>query len=266
MENKRGSGARAGSLGGKGFYIVLFLCAAVIGVSAWMLLTDVRTNVEDEAAENEQVVDVSGAYVTMLPAADVPQVQTDTQVMATEETPAQPEESNEQPYTSQPETGNVQEQTDAQEEPTAQSVFSDGTVSYVWPVQGEVQRHYSVQTLLYDSTMADWRTHDGIDITSDQGTPVLAAADGLVVGVRSDDLLGTTVEIDHRNGIHSVYANLAAEPPVAAGDNVTMGQVIGSVGSTALGEVNQVSHLHFAMKQDGLTTDPGAYLPSDWTE
>ena len=44
---------------------------------------------------------------------------------------------------------------------------------------------------------------------------------------------------------------------------VTMGQVIGSVGSTALGEINQVSHLHFAMTKDALSADPMDYLPEE---
>ncbi len=256
MENKHGSGAKAGSLGEKGFYIVLFLCAAVIGVSAWMLLTDVGTNVENEAVKT--VMSVPEAAPTMLPAMEpVTQPEEETASATEAEQGSQPEQ-DEQPETL--------EDTAAEEEPQTQEVFSDGTVSYVWPVQGQVQRPYSVDKLLYDSTMADWRTHDGIDIACEQGVPVLASAAGLVVDVRGDDLLGTVVEIDHRNGIHSVYANLAPEPTVKAGAEVTMGQVIGSVGSTALGEVNQVSHLHFAMRQDGLTTDPGLYLPSDWTE
>ena len=45
-----------------------------------------------------------------------------------------------------------------------------------------------------------------------------------------------------------------------------MGQVIGSVGGTALGETNQVSHLHFAMTLDGISADPLAYLPSGEAE
>ncbi|MCD8115883.1 MAG: M23 family metallopeptidase, partial [Oscillospiraceae bacterium] len=104
--------------------------------------------------------------------------------------------------------------------------------------------------------------HDGIDITCDLGTQVIATAAGTVVSVENDDLYGTTVEIDHANGIHSIYANLASEPPVSVGDTVTMGQVIGSVGSTAICETNQVNHLHFAMTCDGLPADPTAYLPA----
>ncbi len=263
MENKQGAGARAGSLGGKGFYIVLLLCAAVIGISAWIMLTNAGTIVEDETAED--AVDISGSYVTMLPAGNMAEPEPDVDVMA-EADPMTEDESmdtGEAPEQSGETAAETAEETP--EAPAAQQTGSDGTVSYLWPVRGSVQRPYSIQTLMYDDTMADWRTHDGIDVVCDQGTPVVASAAGLVVDVRSDDLLGTVVEIDHENGIHSVYANLAGQPPVTPGDRVTMGQTIGSVGATALGEVNQVSHLHFAMTSDGISADPTAYLTSEWT-
>ena len=256
MENKHGSG-KAGSLGGKGFYIVLFLCAAVIGMSAWLMLTDVGTNVEDTAETQEEAVDVSGAFVTMLPAG-----QAGSQAGVPEEAAAPEEEPVEtagEPETQEP----AEEETSDQQPPPAQEVFDETVTSYIWPVEGSVQVPYSVETLLYDSTMADWRTHDGVDIACEPGTPVMAAAGGKVVSVRSDDLLGTVVEVDHANGTHSIYANLAAEPPVSQGAVVAMGQILGSVGGTALGEVNQVSHLHFAMTRDGAAADPMNYLPPD---
>ena len=250
MENKHGSG-RAGSLEGKGFYIVLFLCAAVIGVSAWILFTDVGTNVDEMTA----AVDVSDAVVTMLPANWVDEQPEDLEVFVeTEEEEAEDAMSED-----------AEESVEA-EAPAVQEVFSETVTSYVWPVQGSVARPYAIQTLLYDSTMADWRTHDGIDVACDLGTQVMAAAGGTVTRVETDDLLGTTVEIDHANGVHTVYSNLAGQPPVSAGDIVTMGQIIGSVGSTALAETNQVSHLHFAMTMDGISADPMTYLPSNEAE
>lgn len=239
MEKKKGPGFTPGAMKGKGFYIVLCLCAAVMGVSSWILLTDAGTDVE--TAETA-MVDVSDAIVTTLPAG----TPMETEAPEEEETAA----------------GEEEEAMEAEEtyEPV-QSVFSETVTSYVWPVQGEVVMPYAVQTLLYDSTMADWRTHDGIDIACELGTQVMAAAPGIVVSVTEDELLGTTVELDHMNGVHTVYANLAAEPPVGEGDQVTMGQIIGSVGDTALGEVNQVAHLHFAAKLDGAAADPMDYLP-----
>ena len=67
--------------------------------------------------------------------------------------------------------------------------------------------------------------------------------------------------IRHRDGLESVYANLAATPTVAVGDQVVVGQVIGAVGDTALCEIGQPSHLHFAITADGVAVDPLDYLP-----
>ena len=256
MEKKHGSGA-AGSLGGKGFYIVLFLCAAVIGISVWILFTEAGTNVEDVTAE-EPAEQVSGVFTTMIPAEDTmyaapePETVINSEGVETENADAgEPEEDS---------------QTGARTEPEAQAVFSETVTEYIWPVQGTVDRPWSIQTLLYDSTMADWRTHDGLDIACDAGTQVLATAAGTVCRVENDDLLGTTVEIDHGNGVHSVYSNLADQPPVELGQTMAMGDVIGAVGATALGEVNQVSHLHFAMTLDGISADPAEYMPGEGLE
>ena len=157
----------------------------------------------------------------------------------------------------------MQEASAAEEESSEESweTDSESVMSYVWPVQGQIETPYAVETLLYDATMADWRTHAGIDIACAAGEQVLAAADGTVVSVENDDLLGTTVVIDHENGVRSIYANLAEEPPVSGDDWVTMGQVIGSVGKTALAETNVVPHLHLAMTVDGSYVDPRELLP-----
>jgi len=246
MENKKGSGS-AGSLKGKGFYIVLFLCAAVIGVSAWILLAG--TNVEGKTGDIEtsgsaigNTLDVSDAVVTMGPSISTTEDQQDTEDQDPENATA-PEQASEEVKTGK------------------QEVFSEAVNSYVWPVVGKVEVPFAMQALQYDATMADWRTHDGIDITCDLGTQVLASAGGTVVDVYDDDLYGTTVEIDHANGVHTIYANLAALPTVKEGDVVTMGQVIGAVGNSALGETNEVCHLHFAVKLDGTSVDPMDYLP-----
>jgi murein DD-endopeptidase MepM/ murein hydrolase activator NlpD len=109
--------------------------------------------------------------------------------------------------------------------------------------------------------MSDWRTHDGIDIAGTIGAKVMAAADGTVVDVITDDMLGTTVIIDHGKGLKSIYSNLAKTPVVKKGDKVAMGSVIGAVGDTALGESAEATHLHFAMTKNDAPVDPSKYLP-----
>lgn len=239
MDKKNGPA----SIGGKGFMIVLALCAVVLGASAWVLLSE--PGEEMQTAEAERPVDISAAVVTMVPRSEP------TPAAVTAPPLSEPE--------AEPAAAAAEEP-----EPETRAVFSETVESYVWPVRGDVEVPYAVTTLVYDATMADWRTHDGIDIAAPAGTEVIASAGGTVVEVRQDDMYGTVVEIDHANGVHSVYANLASEPPVSEGDVVTMGQIIGSVGQTALAEVNQVAHLHYAMTLDGHSADPTMYLDTDY--
>ena len=242
MDKKNGPGGAAGAMTGKGFYIVLFLCAAVIGASAWIL--SAGTHVE-ETETALQSVDISDAVVTMLPAG-TPMEEDNKAVEAMAE-----QEMNEE-----------RNEPAAEDERVAEDVFLDEEQTFVWPVQGTVEVPYAVETLLYDATMADWRTHAGVDIACEAGEAVLAASSGNVVSVRNDDLYGTMVEIDHGNGVHSVYANLASEPPVWEGETVATGDIIGSVGGTALAESNVVPHLHLAMTRDGRAIDPAELLPT----
>ena len=87
--------------------------------------------------------------------------------------------------------------------------------------------------LTYDETMSDWRTHDGIDIEAKYGTVVSAMASGTVTKVYYDDLYGTTVVTEREDGLRCTYANLESIPTVNVGDQVSVGDTIGSVGDSA---------------------------------
>lgn len=250
MEDKKkdsGQSRLESFFSGKGFYIVLFLCVGVIGVSAWTLLSSGKGTVE-----KQNVVTVT-ARPAATPAPtesaetiwDVPE---DAQEVIAE--PVAPEVQAEEPV--------VQEQP---EQVVEQAETDTAPTSWVWPVYGAVEQPYAMTELVYDKTMADWRTHDGIDIESTLGTQVLAAADGVVSEIYTDDLLGTTVVLEHGGGLETVYSNLAELPTVSVGQSVSVGDTIGSVGTTAIGEAGLVYHLHFAMRANGQSVDPTEYLP-----
>ena len=80
--------------------------------------------------------------------------------------------------------------------------------------------------------------------------------------VQHSDLLGTVVTVSHEDGFCTVYANLEENPAVGVGDWVEPGSVIGTVGSSALSEVSEESHLHFAVRLNGVDCDPLEYLPA----
>jgi len=132
---------------------------------------------------------------------------------------------------------------------------------YTWPVKGAVLREFSVEVLSPDPTMGDWRTHGGLDISAPLEGKVLAMCDGTVTEVRQDGMMGTTLVIDHGEGLTSTYCNLAPELEVGEGDAVKTGTVIGTVGDTAIAEVGLVSHLHLEVSLNGKAVDPLNYLP-----
>ena len=148
----------------------------------------------------------------------------------------------------------------ADEQPETRPVTPAAPTVIVVPLEGEAVAAFSADALQYNDTLADWRTHEGLDIAAAEGAEVCAACAGTVASVTENDLLGTTVVLDHGDGRKTVYASLSADPPVKAGDSVRAGQVIGAVGNSALSETALGPHLHFAVLQDEEPVDPLAFL------
>ncbi len=105
--------------------------------------------------------------------------------------------------------------------------------------------------------------HTGVDIAYNQGTPILAADDGVVVAASSSVLngqlvgYGNYVIIAHHNNFFSLYGHLLGYV-VKAGDSVHQGQLIGYEGSTG----NSTGpHVHFEYRYGGNPTNPLPYLP-----
>ena len=278
MHDKKGFTKRAEEfLSGKGFYIVLFVCVAVIGVSAWLLLFSEYSPLDLGDAQ-EDYLDV----MADIDEASAPiDLRDDGELESGDDTQPQPgagtqEEDGGTPSgqggTGVPDTGaltvelgNTQDEAGTQPQETAAEAPEPSVtvedLSFIWPLSGSISVEYSPDALIYDKTMGDWRTHDGIDIGAQIGTKVMAISDGTVTDISQDDMMGTTVTIDHGAGVVSIYSNLASVPTVVVGDSVTMGSVIGSVGDTSLAETSEVAHLHLSMTVDGESADPTDYLP-----
>ena len=213
---------KSGGMFGKGYYIALILCAAAIGISGYVYYRN--------ASRTEEVLQ---------------QYETEAQVavVATEEdVPA---------AVTQPVTQPV-ESTAA---PTVKKAMKTAA-----PLEGQQVAEYAMDCLSYNSTTRDWRVHDGVDIAAEAGTEVKAAADGQVYTVYQDDAMGTTVVIRHEDGYVTVYASLAEEVAVSAGDRVDLGQTIGTVGETALLENALGDHLHFSVLCNDEQMDPAEFL------
>ena len=98
--------------------------------------------------------------------------------------------------------------------------------------------------------------HTGLDFPAELGTPILAAAGGVVVTEEYHPAYGKLVEIDHGNDLVSRYAH-ASKVLVKKGDLIKRGQAIAEVGSTGR---STGSHLHFEVLVQGVFQDPQKFL------
>ncbi len=126
-------------------------------------------------------------------------------------------------------------------------------LSFLLPSSGEATVSYSDEALSYFPALKEWRCHLGIDFTPTDNDKVFAVADGTVERVFEDHLYGTTICIDHGNGLKSFYASLAAVS-VKEGDKLSAGTEIGNMGDTA--PIEEGIHLHFYMEKNGSTIHP----------
>ncbi|MEW5943181.1 MAG: M23 family metallopeptidase [Pseudomonadota bacterium] len=98
--------------------------------------------------------------------------------------------------------------------------------------------------------------HDGVDFMADPGTPIKAAAGGVVIYSDSHPGYGKMLEIDHGNGLVSRYAH-ASKLLVKVGDVVLQGQKVAEVGNTGR---STGPHLHFEVLYKGAPQNPARYL------
>ena len=109
--------------------------------------------------------------------------------------------------------------------------------------------------------------HNGIDLIVGQGTPVLAAGDGIVTDVRrSGKGLGNVVEITHNGGYVTVYAHLE-DIVVRKGERVKAGKKLAGVGISGN---SFAPHLHYEVRRDGEVLDPvnfffATFTPEEYT-
>ena len=208
------------SFSAKGYYIALVLCAAAIGVSGFLYYRNADEKTADVPAAVTRQMEQEASSEGKRPQG---------------EHPAMPEAATE----------------------ATTPVKPRKTAA---PLEGEPVAPYSMECLSYNATTRDWRVHAGMDLAAEAGTEVKAAADGEVYTVYEDEEMGTTVVIRHDGGYTTHYASLAEDVAVRAGDKVTLGQTIGTVGSTALMESALGDHVCFRVTLDGEIIDPAEFL------
>jgi murein DD-endopeptidase MepM/ murein hydrolase activator NlpD len=134
-------------------------------------------------------------------------------------------------------------------------VASGANVPDMWPILGPITSGFGERE---DPIIGggEGEFHKGVDIGSPDGTPVHAPADGRVTKAGPGTGYGREIEIDHGNGITTVYGHLSGYN-VTVGETVVKGQVIGYVGHSGR---TTGSHLHYEVQVRGTAVNPHRYL------
>lgn len=156
----------------------------------------------------------------------------------------------------------TEEQTEEQAE-EAQEETTQGTKYatpyqdyYTLPLGTDILKDYSPDKPTYSATMGDWRTHSGIDFKAAEGEQVKAISYGTITDIYDDALWGTTVEIDHGNGVTAKYCGFNKDTlEIKKGATVEGGSLLGYLGTIPC-EKSELSHLHFEVYYNGENVEP----------
>lgn len=228
---------------GKGFYMVLAACLIAVGAAAWTAISSLSPPPADTGeADISSAASYGNTAATSEPAdglADVGQTVSDV--------------------------SDTRSQAASSSQPAASSGSDTAEAAapvanfFVMPVTGDIIKVFSDTELQYSETYRDMRLHTGVDIAADTGTKVKAAGDGTVTDVYMDPLWGSTVVIDHGNGVVAYYAGLNNTPTVSEGEVVAPGTQLGDVGQIPC-EAADEPHLHLSIKQNDQWVSPLALM------
>lgn len=219
--------SKAGTKNKAVFFTVLACCLLSLGGASWFAASRISKR---EIGENSSSISDENSLTQSQESIDLPEISSEEAGNSV----------SDQPYTS-----------------SSQDAESDGASAvtvYTMPVQGEILKGFSDTELQYSETYKDMRIHTGTDIACEKGTAVSACADGRVIDVSESTTDGTTVKIDHGNGVITSYSALEGVK-VKSGNSVSAGDIIGTVGEMPC-ECADKPHLHLEAVKDGETADP----------
>lgn len=231
-------------IGKIGFYVILFVCLVMFGISGYMM---------KQATESVGESVIVNDWGDGLPVDFEPPTAEETML------PETPEEVPVEAPIEIPDEGGATAGADAPavitsgEPEIAVNVFANA-------VPGEITCAFSMDELVESKTFGDWRTHAGVDLAAELGDDVCVIADGTVSAIIEDPMMGQTVVVTHENGYASSYSNLHPQVLCSVGERVTLGTVIGTVGNTAVAESLEPSHLHLELTLDQEQIDPMSVL------
>ena len=245
-----------GSLGqmikGNAVIIILAVATVAAGVLSFRTVRDINNRLDNQGRENPiNIQQPQEENTENQPAQDVQNEANNV--------PLKPKATAKPKATVAPQTETESEETannaEGVEKPDAEAENAD---KFILPVDNKIITAFSADELVYNLTMGDWRTHNGIDIKATKDTAVKACCDGTVKKIYNDGMLGWVVEIETED-FATRYCGLAEKVFVKEGQKVKQGDTIGKVGEIPLESATD-SHLHLEIVKNGNYQNPDEYL------
>lgn len=229
---------------GKGFYLALALVVAGAALTSFLaingMVEQLGTNSTSQHIDGEEDIWMADQ------GAEVDQKQENVPVTSSS--------------SSQPQSASSSSQA-----PSASSAASSGSAasqtvqepSFTSPLNGARLQGFSGDELVYNETMKDWRTHNGLDIRGSENVGVQAPANGTVTAVYEDPQWGGVVEMECQD----VMVRLCGLSNIQCkeGDSLEQGKTIAVIGEIPA-ESGEESHLHVEITKDGKLVDPENYF------
>ena len=177
--------------------------------------------------------------------------------------PEKPVQSTEKPsdsVTPEPSDSSTTDPDDGKDDVKPEKPISTKIVFAVPVVNGTCVKEYTAASVTYNKTLGIYTGHMGMDFSADENAKVVAAYDGTVIPVTKSYLEGTTVKIDHGDGIVSVYNSVEENDDIVEGKTLKKGDEIGVVSTNNRQEYKDGAHLHFEVYESDKRVSPLKYL------
>ncbi|HJG97502.1 MAG TPA: M23 family metallopeptidase [Romboutsia timonensis] len=215
-----------------GFYLALFVCICLVAIGGvWFTKNNV-----DELTSNDLFVNKTN---------DNSKIEEDEVHLIEKET-----EKEDSIPTSTESNENLQKAKEKQENKSSKLSF----------LGNEVVREYSEKEPSYSKTLDLWEIHKGLDISAEKGYEIKSLLNGKVVNVFKDDKHGMSVRVQSDNNVVVVYSNLDEKISVEKGQEVTEGQILGTVGNTTSVESEDGTHVHIEAFKGEESIDPMTFI------
>lgn len=237
-----------------GFYLVLFLCICIVGVTAVWVSGDNFNQIsklEEEQKAEDDILDY-------FPEDEEPEIKEEEKEEKIEEPQAKEEVKEEAKKEEKPQ---VKQEAKKEEEAVEVSANARRAKAMLVPIMGKQSMAFAGDKLVYSETLEQWTTHDGLDIKANKGSSVRTVLKGVVKDIKDTDDLGRVITIDHGDGLITKYAGISEKILVKKNQSINKGDLVASIGEAVGYEVSQGPHLHFEVLENGKNIDPKAYIP-----